>query len=196
MPKKALVLFAILVPLLGVAAYRLIEPSTTPVATKGSINSYLKGEMAKLSLPDGSQQLSNHIIMRESGEPVKLSAMAGKAMLINLWASWCAPCRAEMKELAHLQQTLGDEDFEVVAITVDRGGIPQAKDTLAEWGIEGLSLYAEPTMAIAMELADGRLPMSFVVDKNGNVRAYYLGPLKWDEPEAIELFQALKEDNF
>lgn len=193
MPRKALLLSVIVVALLGVAAYRLFLPPTTPVAAAGSINSYLKGEMAKLSLPDGGQQLTDHIIMREGGDPVKLSAMKGKAMLINLWASWCAPCRAEMKELAHLQTALGDADFEVVAITVDRGGILQAKDTLEEWGVDGLALYAEPTMKIAMELAEGRLPMSYVVNRQGDVVAYYLGPLKWDEPEAIELFRALKD---
>ncbi|NVJ97762.1 MAG: TlpA family protein disulfide reductase [Alphaproteobacteria bacterium] len=192
MPKKLLLPLAILIALLGVAAYRLFLPSTTPEGGSASINSYLKGEMAKLSLPDAPMALTDHIIMREDGSPIKLSGMKGKAMLINLWASWCAPCRAEMKELANLQHELGDESFEVVAITVDRGGVLQAKETLQEWGVEGLALYAEPTMAIALELAEGKLPTSYIVGKDGMVRAYFLGPLKWDQPEALELFTALK----
>lgn len=193
MSNKALLPAAILVVLLGVAAYRLFLPSTTALEGDAPINSYLNGEMAKLSLPDEPMGLTDHIIMVEGGSPVRLSDMAGKAMLINLWASWCAPCRAEMPELANLQHELGDDDFEVVAITVDRGGILQAKDTLAEWGIEGLNLYAEPTMAIALELAEGKLPTSFIVGRDGMVKAYFLGPLKWDHPEAIALFTALKE---
>lgn len=158
----------------------------------GSIQPYLTGEMAALTIPETTQMLSDHIIMAETGEPKKLSAMKGKAMLINLWAPWCAPCRAEMKELANLQKHLGDDTFEVIAINVDRGGIRQAEETLKEWGIEGLALYAEPTMAIAFDLAEGALPTSFVVDKAGEVRALFLGPLAWDKPEGIALFEALK----
>lgn len=162
--------------------------------SKGAIEPYLRGEMAKLTVPTTPQALSDHIIMSENGEPKKLSAMKGRVMLINLWAPWCAPCRAEMKELANLQHELGDANFEVIAINVDRGGIRQAEETLKEWGIEGLNLYAEPTMAIAFDLAEGKLPTSFVVDKAGTVRALFLGPLAWDKPEALALFEALKKD--
>ncbi|MEX0299350.1 MAG: TlpA disulfide reductase family protein [Kordiimonas sp.] len=191
MPKKAIILSAIVVLLLGVAAYmQFLAPATVDTAIKP----YLKGEMAKLSLPEGEQKLSDHIIMREDGSPVALNELSGKAMLINLWAPWCAPCRAEMKELAHLQKLLGDDTFEVVAINVNRGGIGEARETLKEWGVEGLGLYAEPTMKIAIDLAQGRLPTSLVVDRSGVVRALYLGPLKWDEPESIELFTALKNN--
>ncbi len=190
MPKKAIILPAIIVLLLGVAVYmQFFAPATVDTA----ITPYLKGEMAKLSLPEGEQKLSDHIVMREDGSPVALRELSGKAMLINLWAPWCAPCRAEMKELAHLQKLLGDDDFEVVAINVNRGGIGEARETLKEWGVEGLGLYAEPTMKIAIDLAEGRLPTSLVVDRKGTVRALYLGPLKWDEPESIALFTALKE---
>lgn len=173
--------------LIVVAGLMLFAPRET-----GGIEPYLKGEMAKLTVPAEGQVLSDHIIMAENGEPKKLSAMKGRAMLINLWAPWCAPCRAEMKELANLQKHLGDADFEVIAINVNRGGIPEARDTLKEWGVEGLNLYAEPTMAIAFDLAEGALPTSFVVDKAGNIRALFLGPLAWDGAEALELFKALK----
>lgn len=187
MSAKATVTAVIAVALLAVAGFLVFS---APKA--GGIEPYLKGEMAQLTIPEQTQMLSDHIIMSETGEPKKLSAMKGKAMLINLWAPWCAPCRAEMKELANLQKHLGDADFEVIAVNVDRGGIPQARETLKEWGIEGLALYAEPTMAIAFDLAEGALPTSFVVDKSGEIRALFLGPLAWDKPEGIELFEALK----
>jgi len=190
MAKKAFILPAIITLLLGVTAYRLFISPATP---DHPINSYLKGEMAKLTLPEKIEPVSAHIIMREDGSPVALDEMKGKTLLVNLWAPWCAPCRAEMKELANLQKTLGDDRFEVVAINVDRSSIGGAREALKEWGIEGLALYAEPTMKIAIEMAEGRLPTSFIVDSDSNVRAIYVGPLAWDKPEAITFFEALKQ---
>lgn len=190
MATRAYLLTAITVLFLGVAAYRLfISPATTDHA----INSYLNGEMAKLTLPEKLEPVAGHIIMRADGSPVALDEMKGKVLLVNLWAPWCAPCRAEMKELAHLQQALGDDKFEVVTVNVDRGGIAQAKETLKEWGVETLPVYAEPTMKIAIDLGGGRLPTSVIVDSNSIVRAVFVGPLAWDKPESIKLFTALKE---
>ncbi|MBL4838296.1 MAG: TlpA family protein disulfide reductase [Kordiimonadaceae bacterium] len=189
MPKRAFILPIFAVLMLGFIAYRqFIVPATLDTA----LGPYLKGEMAKLSLPKQEQKLSDHIIIREDGSSIALSELRGKAMLINLWAPWCAPCRAEMPELANLQKLLGDDDFEVVAINVNRGGIGEARATLKEWDIEGLGLYADPTMKIAIDLANGALPTSLIVGKDGLVKAMYLGPLKWDGPEAIGLFVALK----
>ena len=184
-------LFAIAaVLLLGVAAYRLIIGPATP---DHGINSYLNGEMAKLVLLDPPEVASGHIIMREDGSPVALDEIKDKVLLVNLWAPWCAPCRAEMKELANLQKALGDERFEVIAVNVDRSSIGGARETLKEWGVEGLGLYAEPTMKIAIDLAEGRLPTSFIIDRKGLVRALYVGPLAWDKPSSLALFTALKE---
>lgn len=190
MAKKALILPVMIALLLGVAAYRLF---LSPATSHDAINSYLKGEMAKLTLPEAVEEVQPFIIMREDGSPVALNEMKGKVLLVNLWAPWCAPCRAEMHELATLQKELGDDEFEVVAVNVDRSSIGGARETLKEWGVEGLALYAEPTMKIAIKMAEGKLPTSFIIDKDSNVRAIYLGPLAWDKEESLALFRALKE---
>jgi len=190
MANKGRIFATIVVLLLGVAAYRLIIGPATP---DHGINSYLNGEMAKLVLLDPPEAVSDHIIMQEGGSPVALNEIKDKVLLVNLWAPWCAPCRAEMKELANLQKALGDDRFEVIAVNVDRSSIGGARETLAEWGVEGLALYAEPTMKIALDLADGRLPTSFIIDRKGMVRALYVGPLAWDKPSSLALFKALKE---
>lgn len=190
MAKKASILSLLLVIALGVAAYRLFISPATP---DHPINSYLKGEMAKLTLPEAPYEIPGYVIMREDMSPVALNEMDGKVVLLNLWAPWCAPCRAEMHELANLQKELGDDQFEVVAVNVDRSSIGGARETLKEWEVEGLALYAEPTMDLAFKLAEGKLPTSYIIDADGMVRALYVGPLVWDKPEAVELFKAMKE---
>lgn len=191
MPKKALILIVGLVVAIGAgaAAYRAMGPGTTSDAP---INSYLKGEMAKLSLPDGPVDIGKFRVIVPGERAVRLSSLQGKALLVNLWAPWCAPCREEMPELANLQKALGDDKFEVVAVSVGKGSLAEAEDTLDEWGIKGLNPYADPSMDIAFKLAKGALPTSFIVGADGKVRAMYLGPLKWDSDDAIKLFTALK----
>ncbi|GHF11676.1 thioredoxin [Kordiimonas sediminis] len=190
MLKKETILAGLVIVLFAVAAYSQFAPRTIK---EDGFSEYLTGEMARIRVHGAPGMVSEHVVTREDGSKVKLRDMTGKVMLINLWASWCAPCKSEMPELANLQKELGDDTFEVVAINVDRGGIAQARDVLAEWGIEGLPLYAEPTAQIAFDLAQGALPMSLIVDKSGKVRGSFLGPLKWDAPEALDLFTALKK---
>lgn len=151
----------------------------------------LVGEMAKLDkvIP---RPVPSIIVMRDDGSPIALDEFSGKALLINIWASWCIPCKAEMPELAALQTALGDNAFEVVAVTVDRGGIDQARDTLLDWGIKELNLYADPTGKAAIDVARGKLPMSLVVTADGTVLYEFLGPLAWDKPEALRFFETLK----
>lgn len=176
---------------IAVAAYSLTRPSTT--IDRKELGGLLKGPLATMTVIADPKLVTDHIVALEDGTPIKLSDMKGKAMLVNLWASYCVPCRVEMPELSHLQAEVGSENFEVVAINVDRGGHKMAAEIMEEWGVEGLAVYADPTAKIAFDLAEGALPMSLVVDREGLVRAYYLGALKWDAPESIAFFEALRD---
>ena len=190
MPVTNKILSILVLILFGWAVYAQIADPDEPQGIK----KYFVGEMAGLTEFSSASLFDGLDIILADGSVSEISDMSDKVLLVNLWASWCAPCRAEMKELANLQKELGDARFEVVAVNVDRGGIAQARDVLAEWGIEGLGLYADPSFDIAFKVANGALPTSFIVDRAGRVRAKYVGPLKWDAPDAVALFKALKEN--
>jgi thiol-disulfide isomerase/thioredoxin len=83
-----------------------------------------------------------------AGATLALSAWKGRVALINLWATWCGPCRKEMPALAALQKDLGSKDFEVVAVSLDMKGIPASSAFLKETGADALALYADPTRSM------------------------------------------------
>ncbi len=172
------------------AAYRLLPDQTTD---NSAINAHLVGEMASITVYEAPKPLPDYSIQIEDGTEIKMSDLKGRVLLINLWASWCAPCRAEMKDIAELQEILGGPDFEVVALNEDRGGLKKAKITLEEWGVEGLNLYADKSMKTGFSMAGGKLPTSYIVDKNGMMIAEYVGPLDWASTESLALFRKLMQ---
>ena len=125
-----------------------------------------------------------------SGGAVKLSQWRGRVVLVNLWATWCAPCRKEMPDLAKLQQAMGSKDFEVVAISVDRKGVEASSAFLKDNGADALKLYVEPTAAILNDLQAIGLPATVLVDREGNEIGRLLGPADWSSPEAQALITA------
>jgi thiol-disulfide isomerase/thioredoxin len=119
-----------------------------------------------------------------SGAQHHLSDWQGKVVLVNLWATWCAPCKAEMPSLDRLQARLGNERFAVVAISTDRNGPDQPASFFAKEGIKSLALYNDRTLAATTLLKAPGLPLSVIIDAQGRQVARFLGPANWDRPEA------------
>jgi thiol-disulfide isomerase/thioredoxin len=119
---------------------------------------------------------------------------AGKTVLLNLWATWCAPCRAEMPALDALQKEKGGDAFEVVAVNVDTGDDAKPKKFLKEIGVETLGYYRDATMGLFNEakkrgLALG-LPVTMLIDGEGCLIAHMNGPAEWSSPDAKRLVEA------
>ncbi|TIU45547.1 MAG: TlpA family protein disulfide reductase, partial [Mesorhizobium sp.] len=128
------------------------------------------------------------------GKPMTIADHAGKTVLLNLWATWCAPCRAEMPALDALQKEKGSKDFEVVAVNVDTGDDTKPKKFLKEIGVETLGFYRDPTIALFNEaktrgLALG-LPVTMLIDADGCLIAHMNGPAEWSSPDAKRLVEA------
>ena len=125
-----------------------------------------------------------------AGKALTLSQWKGRVILVNLWATWCAPCRREMPDLARLQKELGSGQFEVVAISVDRKGAEASAAFLKETGADNLNLYVEPSLAILNDLQAIGLPATVLIDRSGKEIGRLLGPADWASPEAIALIKA------
>jgi len=121
-----------------------------------------------------------------AGRALTLGDFRGKLVLLNIWATWCAPCREEMPALDRLQAQLGGERFQVVALSVDPQGAPIARKFYGEVGIKALPLYIDPTAKAAFTLDAPGLPATLLVDRTGREVGRHLGAVKWDAPEVVE----------
>jgi thiol-disulfide isomerase/thioredoxin len=120
-----------------------------------------------------------------SGRERSLAEFRGKAVLLNLWATWCVPCREEMPTLDRLQARLGGNDFEVVAVSLDRGGPERPADFLAEIGATHLAVYLADTVAVRRAIGVFGLPATLFIDREGREVHRVVGPAEWDSPEMI-----------
>ena len=171
--------------------------TNTCVASKqlaASLRPLSTGEVAGVLIPTEPKIVPDLAFLAPDGMPRTLSSMRGKVLLVNLWATWCAPCRKEMPALDRLQAELGGADFEVVAISIDQRNLDKPKAFLQEIGVSRLAYYSDPTAKIFQELkavdkAFG-MPTTLLIDKNGCELGYLAGPAEWFSPDAIKLVKA------
>ena len=126
-----------------------------------------------------------------TGAARTLTDWKGKVVLLNLWATWCAPCKKEMPALDRLQAALGSNKFEVVALSVDRQGANASKKFLDETGAKNLKLYVESTTKSIGTLRANGLPTTLLIDRDGREIGRLAGPAEWDSADAKRLIQSV-----
>jgi thiol-disulfide isomerase/thioredoxin len=114
----------------------------------------------------------------------------GKVVLLNLWATWCAPCRKEMPGLDRLQAEMGSDKFDVVAVSIDKTGLEGAKKFLDQIKVERLGVYADPSVRLGNTLKAIGMPTTLLIDREGREIGRLVGPAEWDSDEAKSLIQA------
>ncbi|MPZ10877.1 MAG: redoxin family protein [Kiloniellaceae bacterium] len=144
---------------------------------------------AVMSLHDAPRTLPEIRFADGSGRALTLGAFQGKVILLNIWATWCGPCREEMPTLDRLQSRLGGPDFEVVALSIDRAGIGVVTDFFDEIGINHLAKYIDESGKAAGQLKAVGLPTTLLIDREGREIGRHVGPAEWDTPEMMTFFE-------
>ena len=157
-----------------------------------------RGELAALAVSPDPRRPEPFAFQREDGGKLTLADFRGRAVLLNLWATWCVPCRTEMPALDRLQAAKGGQDFEVVAVNVDTARLERRAAFLDSVGVKALARYADPSGDVFETLRrDGKalgLPVTLVIDKDGCEVGAIEGGAKWDSAEAEALVRVLKGD--
>ena len=122
---------------------------------------------------------------------VSLSSFRGKIVLLNLWASWCPPCVRELPALDRLQQRLGGEDFEVVAISLDRSVEPARAMFVDRLALEHLDFFIEPAESLGKFFPVDVLPSNFIIDRDGRAIGMLRSYVDWESRAADEFVERL-----
>ena len=123
------------------------------------------------------------------GKKVRLADFRGKVLLLNYWASWCAPCQRELPGIDRIQAKMASDDFTVLALNIDQGGKEVAEKNAKRLKLTNLKLYLDPQHQTVRKLGLRAMPTTFLIDRKGNKIGVLEGGAEWDAPEAIDLIQ-------
>ena len=199
--QKLLVMAVVLAAAIG-AVYSALSWQTapTPPAAQTTASSAPAGSGLTKAL--ATRQMKNFVFNSKlpampeltfknaKNEALSLENWKGRVVLLNLWATWCAPCRHEMPSLNRLQEALGGDAFEVLALSVDRKGLKASAKFLEEVKASALGLYNDKSSEALQQLKVIGLPATLLIDRQGREIGRLVGPAEWDAPEAQELIKA------
>ena len=147
-----------------------------------------KGELAAINVEPEPQPAPDLAFQGPDGKPLTLASFRGKTVLLNLWATWCIPCREEMPALDRLQAAQGSPDFQVVPVNIDQRNVERAGTFLDSIGVKSLTRYSDPSAAVFQVLKSAGkafgMPTSLIVDPQGCMVASLAGPADWAGEEA------------
>jgi len=171
------------------------DPACRPaVALSGKLAPLAQGEVAALTMATAPMKLPDLAFEDADGKPKKLSDWRGRTVLLNLWATWCVPCRKEMPALDRLQAKLGGPDFEVVAVNIDTRDPDKPRNFLKDANLTRLGYFTDDKAKVFQDLKSvGRalgMPTSVLVDGQGCEIATIAGPAEWASDDAVNLIKA------
>ncbi len=194
--RRLLIAILAAVGLVVVAAVYLIggphsnDLGTGPGRGSSSLAALATGPVANFVPAAAPAPVPNLEFKDGEGKTVRLADFRGKLVLLNLWATWCTPCREEMPSLDALEGAIGSDRFQVVALSVDQNGLELARAFLKEVKVSHLALYNDPTSRSNFQMKGYGLPTTVLVSPEGLELGRIVGPAEWNTPEAKALIAA------
>ena len=159
-----------------------------------SLEAMREDSLKKLVFHSEAEDVSAQTFTDPNGAEHSLADWQGKYVLLNFWATWCAPCRKEMPALDALQKEFGGDHFEVVTLATGRNALPGINRFFEEEGIEELPILLDPKQAVARDMAVLGLPISVLIDPEGREIARLRGDAEWYSESARAIVGALVEE--
>ncbi|RTM14176.1 MAG: TlpA family protein disulfide reductase [Bradyrhizobiaceae bacterium] len=135
--------------------------------------------------------LANLQFEDDSGQGRSLTDFKGKVVVLNIWATWCVPCRQEMPTLDRLQAALSGPNFQVVPVSIDRGGVDTIRKFYAEIAVQQLGIYVDKSGQVLRGLGAIGLPTTLIIDRSGQEVARIVGPAEWDSREIVQFLRPI-----
>ncbi|WP_436081761.1 TlpA family protein disulfide reductase [Pararhizobium sp. LjRoot235] len=182
--RRWMMLLLVVIGCAGLAGIFMLRSPVAP-ALEGTPKGFVLNEVPS-SLPE--VQFTD-----DEGRPRALADFRGKVVLLNMWATWCLPCRKEMPTLDRLQAALGGGGFEVVALSVDRQGAEAVKTFYSEIGVRNLAVHVDASGQALSALAAVGLPTTILIDPEGRELGRLMGPAEWDAKDMVAFLKPIVE---
>lgn len=170
--------------------YVLFAAASKPDAASG-VSRFAMGEMARLTVLEAPPPLPTRTLKDAAGDDVTLSAFRGEVLVVNLWATWCAPCVEEMPTLGALQRRFGDR-LRVIAISADsEAKREEARTQLAQLSDNTLPFFIDISRGVLFDAQAPGMPVTIVYDREGREIARLAGGADWDSAESVAFLEAV-----
>ena len=168
-----------------------VAPGGKQAGTKArGLAAYSVGKMITFVASAEPKDIPDFTFVKDDGSETSLKAWRRKVVVLNLWATWCGPCRKEMPALDRLKVDLAGDEFDLVAISVDRGGLDKPRKFLEEIKVKHLTLYNNSSGKLTSSLKVIGLPTTLLINRQGKEIGRLAGPAEWDSKEALALIKA------
>ena len=185
------VLLAVLIPAAAISAVT----GGAKAAKVGQQAPYVpSGEMQNFTLHQTPQDVAEVTFKDAEGHDLSLADFKGRLVMLNLWATWCAPCRREMPDIDALQAKYGGKDFVVLALSQDRKGVDAVRDFYAEIGVKNLEIFIDQKARSSRKLRATGLPTTLLLNKSGSEIGRLIGPANWNSADAQKLIEYYLRD--
>jgi thiol-disulfide isomerase/thioredoxin len=193
----AIGILVVLAGIYGIARFRSnpADAACRPAVNAASrITPLVHGEVAALAVAQTPFHVPDLAFKDAEGRDKTLADWHGRTVLLNLWATWCVPCRREMPALDALQQKLGGPDFEVVAVNIDTRDPQKPLTFLKDVGVSHLAYYADQSARVFEDLKSAGkafgMPTTIIVDRSGCEIGNMAGPAEWASDDGVKLVSA------